>query len=136
MQHKSNSFDGTQLLSDARLIIYRFHEFKEAILNFYIRAVAAYLVSKYPYRVIRNDPVKIDAFERENSEWIRAISGQIEFKDFNVSVALSSARIMIDAGNLQTWEIDFCTNGLHAIAEYIRDCDNPCEYNFGDHGEW
>ena len=128
--------DLSQLLCDARLIIYRFHELEEAILNFYIRAVAAYLVFKYPHREIFNDPVKIDAFEREKSELIGAISGQIEFRDFNVSVALSWARVMIEAGKLQTWEIDFCTNGLHAIAEYIRNFDNPYEYNFGEHGEW
>lgn len=135
MQHKINRFDGLQLLYDARLIIYRFHEFKEAILNFYIRAVASYFVSKYPHYVM-NDPVKVDAFEREYSEWIGALSSQMEFKDFNVRVALSSARVMIEAGRIQTWEIDFCINGLHAIAEHIRNCDNPCEYNFGDHGEW
>ena len=42
--------DVSQLLYDAKLSIYRFDGFEEAILNFYIRAVAAYLVSKYPHR--------------------------------------------------------------------------------------
>lgn len=121
-----------KLLGDVRLLTSEMPDFKEAWQKLFIRAVAIYMVSKYP-EPHKLDAVAYDAFYREMNDWDNTLRNQPELDGIDIHKELSSARC--DAIKLQSWEMNFTINGLHKIAELIRIKNAVYDFSFGMHGE-
>lgn len=121
-----------KLLGDVRLLTSEMPDFKEARQKLFIRAVAIYMVSKYP-EPHKLDAVAYDAFYREMNDWDNALHDLPELDGIDVHKELPSARC--DAIKLQSWEMNYTINGIHEIAELIRRKTAVYDFSFGMHGE-